>query len=287
MEKPSSLCLEFAKILDCSAQVFNGVCLVSRLRSNLHPLVLGRKAESAMFLPQIFSYEDIAEDGSALCLGETVILEEEINPFMEKLLACGIIVTAVHNHWLFDDPRLMYMHFQSLDDPLLFAEKVKEALDILTTEPVFATTNGDSVDDNYEIPGLCNEFNTILSGQDNTYEAGTCVVMKVRNNIKPTVMERTGQSFLLVTEMYTFESMTADGTALCSGEIVLLEEEVNPFISKLEAHGIIVTAVHNHWLFDNPRLMYMHFVLVDYPIDFAEKIKDALSVLITEEVFPG
>lgn len=285
MEKASSLCLEFAKVLDCTAQVFNDVCLVSRLRTNLHPRVLGRKAESAMFLPQIYSYENIAEDGTALCLGETVILEEEINPLLKKLEEHDIIVTAVHNHWLFDDPRLMYMHFESLDAPLSFAEKVRDAMTVLTTEQVHAG-NSNPIDENYEIPGLCEEFSDILSGQENTYEEGVCVVMKVRENIKPDILGRAGRSFLLGIEMYTYESMTADGTALCSGEIVLVEEEINAFTDKLREHGIIVTAIHNHWLFDNPRLMYMHFVLVDEPMEFAEKVKDALSVLISEEILP-
>jgi len=71
--------------------------------------------------------------------------------------------------------------------------------------------------------------------------------------------------------MFTFESMTGDGEALCSGETVILQTEINPFISKLREHDIIVTAVHNHWLFDQPRLMFMHFESIDQPLSFAKK----------------
>lgn len=63
-----------------------------------------------------------------------------------------------------------------------------------------------------------------------------------------------------------------DCKALCLGKTLILEGEINPFMRKLQDHGITVTAVHNHWLFDSPRLMYMHFALVDYPVSFAEKI---------------
>lgn len=289
--KPSSLCMEFAQLLDCTAEVFNGVCLVSRLRSNIHPTLFGRPANSAMFLPQIYSYEDIDAEGRALCLGEIVILEEEINPYMRKLQDHGITVTAVHNHWLFDSPRLMYMHFQSLDQPLEFARKVQDANMVLITEAVYSDPS-DHVEyppvanTNYEIPGLCNEFSAVLNGRTHTSNMGTCVVMKVRNNIESTILGRPGKSFLVNTEMYAYESMTEDGKALCSGEIVLLQNEINPFVKKLQAHGIVMTGVHNHWLFDNPQLMYIHFVLVDYPVSFAEKVRDALSVLTTKEVLP-
>jgi hypothetical protein len=47
-----------------------------------------------------------------------------------------------------------------------------------------------------------------------------------------------------------------------------------------------VTAFHNHWLFENPRLMYIHFEKIDRPIDFARDVRDALQVLTTREVRP-
>jgi hypothetical protein len=64
-------------------------------------------------------------------LGETVILPEEVNEFMTILRRNRIIVTALHNHWLFEEPRLMYIHFESVDEPLEFARKVAEALRVL------------------------------------------------------------------------------------------------------------------------------------------------------------
>jgi hypothetical protein len=51
-----------------------------------------------------FSFESIGRNGKALCLGETVILTAEINPFISRLRKHGVKVTALHNHWLFDHP---------------------------------------------------------------------------------------------------------------------------------------------------------------------------------------
>ena len=54
-------------------------------------------------------------------MGETVILQREVNRFISALRNRGIIVTALHNHWLFDKPRLMYMHWEQVSDPVEFA----------------------------------------------------------------------------------------------------------------------------------------------------------------------
>ncbi|MGA3762255.1 DUF1259 domain-containing protein, partial [Bacillus velezensis] len=84
--------------------------------------------------------------------------------------------------------------------------------------------------------------------------------------------------FLLIPQMFSFESMTKDGRALCSGETVILQNEINPFISVLRKHDLIVTSLHDHWLFDKPRLTYIHFEAIDKPVNFALKVRDALKV---------
>lgn len=125
------LCDLFGEILDADASITNGVCLAQRLRNELDVKILGRKTNSPLVVPQFFSFENIDSKGNSLNLGETVILEEEIKPFTESLVTEDIIVTAIHNHWLFEDPRLFYMHFESIEPPLQFARKVANALKIL------------------------------------------------------------------------------------------------------------------------------------------------------------
>jgi hypothetical protein len=201
----------------------------------------------------------------------------KINPFISRLRENGIIVTALHNHWLFDEPRLMYIHFESIDEPLSFARKVREALEVLTTRNIGGTQNV-RPRFNRLAEELCDEFHRILGGMQ-TFENGVCIVMQSRNDIQPRVLGRRGRSFLLIPQMFAFESLRSDGTALCSGETVILEKELNPFISRLREHNIIVTAFHNHWLFENPRLMYIHFEKIDNPVNFAEDVRYALQVL--------
>jgi len=134
--QPSALCRQFAKLLGATPAVINGVCTATNARTNLVPKVLGRKAGSFMYVPQAYSYENMDRQGRALCLGETVILQSELQPYISRLRRHGIKVTAVHNHWLFDSPRLMYIHYETIANPLDFAKKVRDANRVLTSRNI-------------------------------------------------------------------------------------------------------------------------------------------------------
>ncbi|WP_160676813.1 DUF1259 domain-containing protein [Clostridium sp. C8-1-8] len=130
MEK-CNLCEEFAKTLGAEILVSNRrLCTVTFMR-DIDAEILGRPTHSPLALSALFSFESMDREGKALNLGETVILQKEINDFISVLRRHGIMVTALHNHWLFEDPRLMYIHFESIDYPLAFAKKVAEALRVL------------------------------------------------------------------------------------------------------------------------------------------------------------
>ncbi|KHO39437.1 hypothetical protein OR62_05830 [Clostridium tetani] len=124
-------CNEFARILGAEIlSTANNVCTVMFMR-DIDAEILGRRTNSPLALMAMFSFESPDNQGRTLNLGETIILQDEINDFISILRENGILVTALHNHWLFEDPRLMYIHFESIDRPLDFARKVAEALRVL------------------------------------------------------------------------------------------------------------------------------------------------------------
>ena len=130
-DEKKELCREFSRILGGSGSLDeNGVCLVQRFR-DIDFKILNRRTNSPLVNPQFFSFENLDRKGNALNLGETVLLQEEINPLLTELRKRDIIVTALHNHWLFEEPRAMYMHFESVEPPLQFARKVREAFEVL------------------------------------------------------------------------------------------------------------------------------------------------------------
>ena len=136
-DKKCNLCKKFASIL--GAEIIESredLCVVGFNR-DLDVEILGIRTRSPLVLPALFSFEPARNNRSdrnnerALNLGEIVLFQEEVNDFITALRRNDIIVTALHNHWLFEEPRLMYLHFESVDQPLDFARGVAEALKTL------------------------------------------------------------------------------------------------------------------------------------------------------------
>lgn len=128
----NTTCRDFARILGGTIMSSTETsCVVMRMR-DISATILGRATGSPLALAAMFSYEAADSQGRTLNLGETVILTREVNPFIDVLRDNGITVTALHNHWLCDRPRLMFIYFESIDTPLSFAQKVADAFDVFT-----------------------------------------------------------------------------------------------------------------------------------------------------------
>lgn len=127
-----NLCQQFANIIGGEVEsTKNNVCMVSKPRSNLNISIGGRPTKSGLVIGGMFSYESMDDGGNTLNLGEIVVLQSEANSFIASLINSGITLGAFHNHWLYDNPRVMYVHFESVEPPLSFARKVAIALSVL------------------------------------------------------------------------------------------------------------------------------------------------------------
>ncbi|GGN54248.1 MULTISPECIES: DUF1259 domain-containing protein [Oceanobacillus] len=116
--KSKSTCQRLANIIGGEVIQAQPVCVVMRLRDDIRATILGRRTRSPLALPFMLSFEN-----NGLNLGETVILQKEVNPMIRALQRRGIIVTAFHNHWLFEEPRLMYLHWENVGmNPFEFAK---------------------------------------------------------------------------------------------------------------------------------------------------------------------
>lgn len=122
---------------------------------------------------------------------------------------------------------------------------------------------------------LCRRFAEIIGGQPG-FAGGKCVATISRNEIKVTIL----RSKFAVTTSFSFESKNKKtGKALCLGRIALLQTEVERFISAIRKQGIKVSSIHNEWLFENPRLIYVNIEVIEKPLVFARKVRLALNVI--------
>src|SRR2546425_5174044 len=70
--------------------------------------------------------------GQDVMMGDLVLLEDEVNPVMSALLDNGLEVTALHNHFFFEEPRIFYMHVMGHGTPADLARMAKPALDLIS-----------------------------------------------------------------------------------------------------------------------------------------------------------
>lgn len=127
------LCEQFATILKGKGKKTQGGCSVSFHR-DFRVLVQGKPSTSVV--PVGVSFESLDPNGNALNLGEIAILQEEIPAFIKSIVQQGIIVSALHNHWLYMDPLIMYIHIQSVEPPLHFAQKLAHSFLTLNSYPI-------------------------------------------------------------------------------------------------------------------------------------------------------
>lgn len=133
MAKFNSLCQQFAVALGGKSKVDEDVCTVSFHR-NFQATVQGKPRKS--FIPADVLFESVDQNGNALNLAEVALVEQEIPAFMQAALQQGIIVGALHNHSLFTNPTIMYIHIQSVEPPVDFAQKMAYAFTLLSSYPV-------------------------------------------------------------------------------------------------------------------------------------------------------
>jgi hypothetical protein len=133
MDNFDSICEQFATILKGKSKVTQGSCSVS-LHHNFKVLVQGRQSSSVV--PAEVLFESLDQSGNVLNLAEIAVLQEEIPRFMYSIVQQGLIVIALHNHWLFTNPIIMYIHIQSIEPPLSFAQKMAHSFSFLRSYPV-------------------------------------------------------------------------------------------------------------------------------------------------------
>lgn len=128
-------CFQVSQILHAKSKTNGGMCSVP-LKRKMNVRMQGRKTNSVLGVN--YTFESLDAEGLALNIAEVVLLEEEVPNFLYAIMQQGLIVSALHNHWLYTTPNLMYAHVQSIEPPAAFAQKLSNAFTTLSPAPVEA-----------------------------------------------------------------------------------------------------------------------------------------------------
>src|SRR6266536_638892 len=99
-----------------------GVYTVRVPRTDLQVTTAGVKMNPAMGLTSYAAF--MKASGKTMLMGDTTLLEDQVNPVMSVALDNGLEVTALHNHFAGDSPRVMFMHIGGMGDEEKLASAV-------------------------------------------------------------------------------------------------------------------------------------------------------------------
>lgn len=120
-------CDALKNILEADVESDDGICKVEIRRENPDVTHIGKKLSSeTMELVFHMAFEKV--EGKTVVIGELALQQEEVNPVIDELRKGNIDISALHNHMLFEEPRIMYLHFQGTGDLKQQAEAIKKAI---------------------------------------------------------------------------------------------------------------------------------------------------------------
>jgi biotin operon repressor len=200
-----------------------------------------------------------------------VLLQEEVNPVMKKLIEQGIQITAIHNHLLRATPQVMYMHYQGHGDAAKLAAAVKTALAESKTplEAPAKPATQPTIDLDQAAIEKALGAKATPNGGVLQFSVPRADAIKEHGATLPPAM---GMGIVI-----NFQP-TGNGKAAITGDFVLTAQEVNPVLRALRENGIEVTALHSHMLDEQPRLFFMHF----WANDDAQKLADGLKAALAK-----
>ncbi len=210
---------------------------------------------------------------SAMVMGDTVVFQDEITPALDAALAGGLEVTALHNHFVFDDPPVYFMHIGGHGSPDALASAVKSVWDVVKRVRAGRPEPGVAFPGLPAIPGSLDAARIgEIVGHKATQQGGVVKVTIPRAGRAHGVI--VGGSMGLTT-WAAFSG--SDPRASVDGDFIMTVEEVQPVIRALRAAGIHVVALHNHMLDDEPRFFFLHYWGKGAAAELAQGVRAALS----------
>jgi hypothetical protein len=247
-----------------------GVFKVSVPRSDLDVTVAGVKMTPPLGLTSWAAFQQAGDQ--AMVMGDMVLLEDQVNPVMSIALENGLEVTALHNHFFWDSPKVMFMHIGGMGDEAKLAGAVGK---------VFATIKETSGGKG-EVPGV--ELSPAQTSLDpKAIEDVLGVKGQLASGVYKVTLGRTttmhGHEVGNTMGVNTWAAFAgSDAQAVVDGDFVMLEPEVQPVLKALRGGGINIVAIHHHMLEDSPRTVFLHYWGVGPTRQLAQGLKAALDI---------
>ncbi|PWU02052.1 MAG: hypothetical protein C5B51_21690 [Terriglobia bacterium] len=195
--------------------------------------------------------------GMDVMMGDLVLTEEEVNPVMSALLDNGVEVTALHNHFLFDQPRVFYMHVHGHGKAADLVQKVKPAIDLIGHS---RTGNEASRSTPASVPAQ-GQIDTAkiakIVGHEGEQSGAVYKITVGRDDLS---LKEMGAPINTRMGLNTWAAFTgSDANAAIAGDVAMLDREVQPVLKTLRKNGVDVVAIHQHMIGTQPQVIFLHY----------------------------
>jgi hypothetical protein len=211
-----------------------------------------------------------------MVMGDTVVFQDEITPAMDAAFANGLEVTALHNHFIYDDPPVYFMHIggqsQSAENLAHGVKAVWDAIRAVREQkpvPAEGFEGGPpQVTGDYNVAAL----EKILGAKG-----------KLNDKVLKFTFEReakmNGVSFGAPMGLATWAAFSGNAdNAVVDGDFAMTEREVQPVMHALRDAGLHIVALHNHMIGETPPYYFLHYWGKGDPRQLAQGVRAALDV---------
>lgn len=213
------------------------------------------------------------DENTFMVMGDLALFQDEVNPVMSSLLHNNLQVTALHNHFFYDNPRVFFMHIGGKGSLRDLSYGVKEALKVIQeirhTHPSLPIAfEGPTVSRKNDIPLPKLEKIFSTSGQSKDGMAKFIFGREVTMDSLPVHKD------MGVNTWAAFAG--TEEQAVADGDFALFEHELQPVLKTLRKHGMFIVAIHNHMTMESPKMLFLHFWGKGKAEDLAKAINEAL-----------
>jgi len=253
-----------------------GVYTVPLPRNDLKVTIQGDPVPTPFGFGGWVSFKKTRDGKSTVLMSDTVLLQEEVNPVISAAHENGIEITAIHNHFFYEQPRIFYMHVHAMGEPAMLAKSYSAAIRPAKLHPANQppagpppTRTGKEI---FDVPALDRAvgYQAAVNGPTIKYTVG-------RSDL--TVMAM-GAEITAAIGLNSWAALAGSmERAHVAGDIAMLEPEVNPVIRALRRHDLEVVALHHHMIGEDPRIIFLHYYGTGPAPQLAQGFRAALDEL--------
>ena len=192
--------------------------------------------------------------GMDVMMGDLVLTQDEVNPVMSALLDNGLDVTALHNHFLWDEPRMFFMHVHGHGKAADLAKRVKPALDLIgKNAPKPPAPSAGAAPE----PALDTAKLAQIVGTQGERSGPVYKITIGRDDVKLTEMGAPINARMGLNTWAAF--VGTNESAAIAGDVAMLANEVTPVLKALRKNGLDVVAIHQHMVDTRPTIYFLHY----------------------------